>query len=156
MHARAVGVSSSVSNDSCFLSTPRRFVSGLPVAAAVVPVSSATPTCVFLAAVDPPGTSGMAAAVVAVLVLRMPLIAVERPAGADVVAGFESSCSVAPQSRFHQPTAIGWLGSRVVSVLLDSGAVGPGFKSQPRRCRVTVLGKLFTPTVPLFTKLQKW
>ena len=27
------------------------------------------------------------------------------------------------------------------------------FKSQPRRCRVTVLGKLFTPIVPLFTKL---
>jgi len=26
----------------------------------------------------------------------------------------------------------GWLGSRVVSVL-DSGAEGPGFKSQPRR-----------------------
>ena len=44
----------------------------------------------------------------------------------------------------------GWLGSRVVSVL-DSGAVGPGFKLQPRRCRVTVLGKLFTPIVPLFT-----
>jgi len=46
---------------------------------------------------------------------------------------------------------IGWLGSRVVS-MLDSGAVGPGFKSQPRRCRVTVLGKLFTTIVPLFTK----
>jgi len=48
----------------------------------------------------------------------------------------------------------GWLGSRVVTVL-DSGAEGPGFISQPRRCRVTVLGKLFTPiipTVPLFTK----
>jgi len=45
----------------------------------------------------------------------------------------------------------GWLGGRVVSVL-DSGAEGPGFKSQPRGCRVTVLGKLFTPTVPLFTK----
>jgi len=30
----------------------------------------------------------------------------------------------------------GWLGSRVVSVL-DSGAEGPGFKSQPRCCRVT-------------------
>ena len=29
------------------------------------------------------------------------------------------------------------LGSRVVSVL-DSGAEGPGFKSQPRRCRVTL------------------
>ena len=29
--------------------------------------------------------------------------------------------------------------------MLDSGAEGPGFKSQPRRCRVTVLGKLFTP-----------
>ena len=39
-----------------------------------------------------------------------------------------------------------WLGSRVVSVL-DSGAEGPGFKSQPRRCRVTVLGKLLTPVV---------
>jgi len=28
---------------------------------------------------------------------------------------------------------------------------GLGFKSQPRRCRVTVLGKLFTPIMPLFT-----
>ena len=44
-----------------------------------------------------------------------------------------------------------WLGSRVVSVL-DSGTEGPGFKSRPLRCRVTVLGKLFTPTVSLFTK----
>ena len=49
----------------------------------------------------------------------------------------------------------GWLGSRVVGVL-DSGAEGPGFKSQSRRCRVTVLGKLFTPIVPLFTKQQNW
>jgi len=49
----------------------------------------------------------------------------------------------------------GWLGSRVVSVL-DSGAEGPGFKLQWRCCRVTVLGKLFTPTVPLFTKQQNW
>ena len=40
-----------------------------------------------------------------------------------------------------------WLGSRVISVL-DSGAVQPGFKLQPRRCWVTVLGKLFTPIVP--------
>ena len=31
--------------------------------------------------------------------------------------------------------------------MLDSGAEGPGFKSQSRRCRVTVLGKLFTPIV---------
>ena len=50
---------------------------------------------------------------------------------------------------------IGWLSSRVVSVL-DSGAEGPGFKSQPRRCRVTVLGKLFTPIVPVFTKPRNW
>ena len=49
----------------------------------------------------------------------------------------------------------GWLGSRVVSVL-DSGAEGPGFKSQSRRCRVTVLGKLFTPIVPLFTEQRIW
>jgi len=51
----------------------------------------------------------------------------------------------------NAPLPVGWLGSRVVSVL-DSGAEGPGFKSQPRRCRVTVLGKLFTPIVRLFTK----
>ena len=38
---------------------------------------------------------------------------------------------------------LGWLGSRVVSVL-DSGAEGSVFISQPRRCRVTVLGKLFS------------
>jgi len=48
-----------------------------------------------------------------------------------------------------------WLGSRVVSVL-DSGAEGPGIKSQSRRCRVTVLGKLFTPIAPLFTKQRNW
>ena len=48
-----------------------------------------------------------------------------------------------------------WLGSRVVS-LLNSGAEGPGFKSQPRRSPVTVLGKLFTPIVPLFTKQRYW
>ena len=55
----------------------------------------------------------------------------------------------------YQQLANGWLGSRVVSVL-DSGAEGPGFKSQSRRCRVTVLGKLSTPIVPLFTKQQNW
>ena len=44
-----------------------------------------------------------------------------------------------------------WFDSRVVS-MLNSGAEGPEFKSQPRCCRVTVLGKLFTPIVPLFTK----
>ena len=48
---------------------------------------------------------------------------------------------------------IGWLGSRVVSVL-DSE--GPGFKSQPRYCRVAVLGKLLTPIVTLLTKQQNW
>ena len=49
----------------------------------------------------------------------------------------------------------GWLGSRVVSVL-DSNAEGPEFESQSRRCRVTVLGKLFTPIVPLFAKQRNW
>jgi len=49
----------------------------------------------------------------------------------------------------------GWPGSRVVSVL-NSGAEGPGFKSQPRCCLVTVVGKLFTPIMPLFTKQQNW
>ena len=49
----------------------------------------------------------------------------------------------------------GWLGSLAVSVL-DSGAEVPGFKSQLRHCRVTVLCKLLTPIVPLFTKQQNW
>jgi len=48
-----------------------------------------------------------------------------------------------------------WLGSRVVRVL-ESGAEVPGFKSQPRRYQVTVLGKLFTPIVPLFAKQRNW
>ena len=41
-----------------------------------------------------------------------------------------------------------WL---VISVL-DSCEEGSGFRLQPRRCRVTILGKLFTPIVPLLTK----
>ena len=40
--------------------------------------------------------------------------------------------------------------------MLASGEEGPGFKSQLRRCRVTVLGKLLTPIVPLFTKQRNW
>ena len=40
--------------------------------------------------------------------------------------------------------------------VLDAGAEGPGFKSQSRRCRVTVLGKLLTPILPLFTKQRNW
>ena len=47
-----------------------------------------------------------------------------------------------------------WLGNRVVSVL-DLGAVGPGFKSQPRHCRLTVLGKLFTLIEPLVHQAAK-
>ena len=39
--------------------------------------------------------------------------------------------------------------------MLDSGAERPGFKSQPWRCRVTVLGKLFTPVMPHFHKAAK-
>jgi len=53
----------------------------------------------------------------------------------------------------YQRHTNGWLSSRVVN-MLDSGT--EGFKSQPPRCRVTVLGKLFTPTVPLFTKQRNW
>ena len=75
-----------------------------------------------------------------------------KPATVGVVrwpsaAGDTAGCLVL----FTMYLCTGWLDSRVVSVL-DSGAEGPGFKSQSRRCRVTVLGKLFTPTVPLFTK----
>jgi len=60
-----------------------------------------------------------------------------------------------PLAVFKGHTSNGWLGSRVVNVL-DSDTEGPGFKSQPRLCRVTVLGKLFTHIVPLFTKQRNW
>ena len=71
---------------------------------------------------------------------------------------FESYLKVSQihwNSRMHSSTINWWLGSRVVSVL-DSGAEGPGFKLQPRRYWQTVLGKLFTPIVPQFTKQQNW
>jgi len=70
-------------------------------------------------------------------------------------AMFGRGCCILLTIPFYYYTMVGWLGSRVASVL-DSGAEGPGFKSQPRRCRVTVLGKLFTPIVPLFTKQENW
>jgi len=57
---------------------------------------------------------------------------------------WDSSISVLPTAYAeitNRTNTRGWLGSRVVSVL-DSGVEGPGFKSQPRRCRVTVLGWL--------------
>jgi len=72
------------------------------------------------------------------------------------------------QTQRHRQTAVAdwinesvsvtsvWLGSRVISVLDSGAAEGPRFKSQPKRCQVTVLGKLFTPTVPLFTKQRNW
>jgi len=74
------------------------------------------------------------------------------------VPTFELDPDVPLQARnqtSHLFCSTGWLGSRAVNVL-DSGAEGPGFKSLPRRCSVTVLGKLFTPIVPLFTKQQNW
>ena len=58
-------------------------------------------------------------------------------------------------TRNYEVRRRGRLGSRVVR-MLDSGAEGPGFKSQPRRCLVTIFGKLFTPFVSLFTKQQNW
>jgi len=68
---------------------------------------------------------------------------------------YKPARSVLPAGIYLPPPPVGWLGSRVVSVL-DSGSEGPGFKSQSRRCRVTVLGKLFTPIVFLVTKQQNW
>jgi len=72
------------------------------------------------------------------------------PDGDAVTYSFAGRYTLETQRAFRQG-----IGSRVVSVL-DSGVEAPGFKSQPRRCRVTVLGKLFTPIVPLFTKQQNW
>jgi len=59
----------------------------------------------------------------------------------------------------HRPSGHYWhprhresLDPRKRGSVAEWSAVGPGFKSQPRRCRVTVLSKLFTPIVHLFTK----
>ena len=65
---------------------------------------------------------------------------------------------------FETDVTLVWYGHPVssegllsVSVsVLDSDAEVPGFKSQPQCCRVTVLGKLFTPIVPMFTKQRNW
>ena len=85
-----------------------------------------------------------------------------RPAGTTTLRWLFPRCPVkthplqkAPGIKCLRHSDLEWLGTRVASVL-DSGAEGPGFKSQPRRCRVTVLGKLFAPILPLFIKQQNW
>ena len=44
------------------------------------------------------------------------------------------------------------MGGSVAEWLACWSAVGPEYKSQLQRCRVTVLGKLFAPIIPLFTR----
>jgi len=84
------------------------------------------------------------------------LCAVNTPIGIHVfIEALIVMAIVIVTSALGAATIYGWLGSRVVSVL-DSGSERPGFKSQLRCCRVTVLGKLFTPIVPLFTKQRNW
>ena len=78
-------VGSSVSNDSCFFRIPRRFVSGLEVAA--------TTFCVFEVAV-----SGSSEVVLVGVVFRMPLIAAERPTAGPVGVVFVSPGSAASQT----------------------------------------------------------
>jgi len=68
----------------------------------------------------------------------------------SVISVPEVAAAVSHKSR-NVLEAFGWLGSRVVSMLV-LGAEGPGFKSELWRCRVTVLGKLFTPIVRRFTE----
>ena len=85
-----------------------------------------------------------------------------------VSVGHDLSCANMTEQAGHKPGkrrilrefflliyGPGWLGSRVVS-MPNSGAEGPGFKSQPRCCPVTVLGKLFRPVVPPFTVQRNW
>jgi len=69
---------------------------------------------------------------------------------------FLFSASVDNHKANYAPLAITGVAQYQVVSVLDSGAEGPGFKSQPRCCRVTVLGRLFTPIVPLFTKQENW
>jgi len=59
----------------------------------------------------------------------------------NLARGTTNRTNKVPEKLFFKLKERWWLGSQVVSVL-DSGAEGPGFKSQWRRCRITVLGKL--------------
>ena len=72
---------------------------------------------------------------------------------------YRNACFLPPTEIFRTMTgcssyssfkSLGWLGSRVVSVL-DSGAEG----LRSNRSRDVVLGKLFTPIVPLLTALLR-
>ena len=96
--------------------------------------------------VYPAWADGLGWLMFAVVVIWIPLIAVIELVRARRAHPFLSLSVRLSFVCFSKYYYYGWIGSRVVSVL-DSGAEGPGFKSQPQRCRVTVLGKLFTPIV---------
>jgi len=74
----------------------------------------------------------------------------------------EAVCTLCILCRYHSQRdhsiTVRRLGSRVVS-LLDSGAEGPGFKSQSQRyyyLLLFVLSKQLTPILSLFTNQQNW
>ena len=71
--------------------------------------------------------------------VRLSVCLYHRPTTAAACGGFTAAfhCQHC-RNLFHR--TLQWLGSRVISEL-DSGAEGPGFKSQPRRCRVTVTNR---------------
>jgi len=60
------------------------------------------------------------------------------------VLDFIHFCCGAESSGFEGLPSNGWLGSLVVTAL-DLRLDGREFNSRPWRCRVTTLGKLFTP-----------
>ena len=78
----------------------------------------------------------------------------------DRVAEFlEESIKGKLHSRHFAASTVRWLHRNFVrfkGLLFAFQCFGPGLKLQPRHCRVTVLGKLFTPIVPLFTQQRNW
>ena len=80
------------------------------------------------------------------LFLRPPCIRTDKPENFQLLQknlGFGISFRYHINISLLFSNAYQWLSSRVVSVL-DSCAEGPGFKSQLRCCRLTVLGKLLS------------
>ena len=62
--------------------------------------------------------------------------------------------TVIPAPLFHPPPSTPARPLSLHPATRSAGRKRAGFKWQLRRCRVTVLGKLFTPIVPLFIEQQ--
>ena len=85
---------------------------------------------------------------------RRKLIANGRKRSETVILAVSLAARAAP-CRLNYTELVGSVAERLAC--WTQAQKGPGSnRSRDAVCRVTVLGKLFTPIVPLFTKQQNW